>query len=260
MNSAISPTDPPPLVSFDRVTKRYQGDRPALTEATFALGRSEFVLLTGPSGAGKSTVLRLVCGLELPSAGRVTVAEMDVSREPEAVKKVIGYMPQRFALYPDLTVIENLNFFADVFGSPRDQRAALIERWTIETGMLNEYIDCLEEADLQKVIRYKNRRGQAFEQPGWQILLHVVNHGTQHRTEAAAADLYAGAVHCAAARLCAPAARSPAQSRRYRSEGCHRAGYDVLRIRGAGPDDPVRPCHPRRSDSRSVLCRRSRFR
>src|SRR5512147_2817388 len=80
MISATSTSDTAPLVAFDRVTKRYGRDRTALSDATFTLQRGEFVLLAGPSGAGKSTVIRLICGLEFSTSGRVTVAGEDISR------------------------------------------------------------------------------------------------------------------------------------------------------------------------------------
>jgi ABC-2 type transport system ATP-binding protein len=78
----------------------------------------------GPDGAGKSTILRLLCGLISPSAGEVRIAGRDVQREPEAVRDLIGYMAQRFGLYPDLTVEENMFFYADLFGIGRAERDA----------------------------------------------------------------------------------------------------------------------------------------
>ena len=84
--------------------------------------------LVGPDGAGKTTTLRLLCGALLPTSGQASVMGIDVARDPEAVRRQIGYMPQRFSLYGDLTVRENMRFFADVYGVPRASQPALIER------------------------------------------------------------------------------------------------------------------------------------
>jgi cell division transport system ATP-binding protein len=112
MNPATSPTDLPPIVVFDRVTKRYGGERAALTDATFALSRSEFVLLAGPSGAGKSTVLRLICGLESPTSGQVTVAGENVARMSRRslpfLRRSIGVVLQNLMLLNDRTVVDNV--------------------------------------------------------------------------------------------------------------------------------------------------------
>ncbi len=115
------------MISLKHFVKRFGGTL-AVSDLSLDVDQGQVFGLIGPDGAGKTTTLRVISTAMTPSSGMVTVAGIDVTRDPEAVKKVIGYMPQRFALYPDLTVIENLNFFADVFGSPREQRGALIDR------------------------------------------------------------------------------------------------------------------------------------
>jgi ABC-2 type transport system ATP-binding protein len=87
--------------------------------------RGEIFGLVGPDGAGKTTTLRLICGLMAPTEGRVTVDGHDVAKHPDAVKDAIGYMAQRFGLYQDLTVEENMDFYADLFGVVGAERAAL---------------------------------------------------------------------------------------------------------------------------------------
>lgn len=84
--------------------------------------------LIGPDGAGKTTTLRLLCGALRPDSGRAIVAGIDVVRDPEGVRQRIGYMPQRFSLYGDLTVLENLRFYADAYSVPQTTRAALLTR------------------------------------------------------------------------------------------------------------------------------------
>lgn len=84
--------------------------------------------LIGPDGAGKTTALRMLCGVLRPDAGRALVAGIDVVRDPEGVRRRIGYMPQRFSLYGDLTARENMQFFAEAYGVPRAEQPALMER------------------------------------------------------------------------------------------------------------------------------------
>jgi len=97
------------------LTRRF-GDFVAVRQVSFDVGRGEIFGYLGANGAGKSTTIRILCGLLAASEGEATVAGVDVIRRPEAVRHVIGYMSQRFSLYLDLTVSENLEFFGGAYG------------------------------------------------------------------------------------------------------------------------------------------------
>ncbi|MCL6481845.1 MAG: ABC transporter ATP-binding protein [Firmicutes bacterium] len=98
------------------------GDVRAVDRLSFAVAPGEIFGLVGPDGAGKTTTLRILAGVLTPEAGTAVVAGCDVVRDPEGVKHHISYMPQRFGLYEDLTVDENIRFYADLFAVPRAAR------------------------------------------------------------------------------------------------------------------------------------------
>ncbi len=103
----------------------------AVNELSLQVGRGEIVGLIGPDGAGKTTSMRIVCGLLRPDGGSTQVLSFDSQRQTRELKHHLGYMPQRFSLYPDLSVAENLRFFADMFGvtgqARQDREARLME-------------------------------------------------------------------------------------------------------------------------------------
>ena len=112
------PATPDSAVQAVGLRKRF-GELEAVRDLDLAVGKGEIFGLVGPDGAGKTTTLRMLCGVLAPDAGRVLVMGLDAATEPERVRRWIGYMPQRFSLYGDLTVMENLAFFADLYGVPR---------------------------------------------------------------------------------------------------------------------------------------------
>jgi ABC-2 type transport system ATP-binding protein len=108
-------------VVIENLVKRF-GDFTAVDNVTLGVARGEILGFLGPNGAGKSTTIRILCGLLAPTSGRATVGGFDVATQSEMVKQSIGYMSQRFSLYDDLTVEENLEFFCGIYGVPRDRR------------------------------------------------------------------------------------------------------------------------------------------
>jgi ABC-2 type transport system ATP-binding protein len=111
-------TMPEPVIEVRDLTKRF-GDFTAVDGVSFHVGRGEVVGYLGPNGSGKTTTIRMLLGLLRPTSGSATVLGMDVVRDAEAIRPRAGYMSQRFALYEDLTVVENLRFYAAVYGIPR---------------------------------------------------------------------------------------------------------------------------------------------
>jgi ABC-2 type transport system ATP-binding protein len=109
------------------LTKRF-GKIVAVDHLDLRVRRGELYGFLGPNGAGKSTTLRMLCGILEPSDGEGSVLGIDLRKDPEAVKSAIGYMSQRFSLYDDLTVDENLTFYARVYMVPRAERAGRIGR------------------------------------------------------------------------------------------------------------------------------------
>jgi len=120
------------IIEMRDLTRRF-GDLVAVDHLNLAVERGEIFGLVGPDGAGKTTTLRMLCGLMDPSEGGASVAGYDVVRHPQAVKDQIGYMAQRFGLYQDLTVEENMTFYADLFGimgRDREELSARLLRMT----------------------------------------------------------------------------------------------------------------------------------
>ena len=107
--------------------KRY-GNVEAVRGISFAVEQGELFGIIGPDGAGKTTLLRALCTLLLPDDGEILINGMNTRQHVADIRQIIGYMPQRFSLYQDLTVEQNLNFFADLFQVPEDERRARLEQ------------------------------------------------------------------------------------------------------------------------------------
>ncbi|MBR4156177.1 MAG: ABC transporter ATP-binding protein [Bacteroidales bacterium] len=108
------------IISVKDLTKRF-GDFTAVNRITFDVERGEIFGFLGANGAGKTTAMRMLCGLSYPTSGSGTVAGYDVMREGEMIKRHIGYMSQRFSLYNDLTVWENIRLFAGIYGLSKSE-------------------------------------------------------------------------------------------------------------------------------------------
>lgn len=109
-----------PAVRLDRITKRF-GDFVAVDNVSLEVTPGEIFGFLGPNGAGKSTTIRILCGLLTPTSGTATVAGFDVATQSEDIRRNIGYMSQKFSLYDDLSVIENIEFFAGIYGVPKEK-------------------------------------------------------------------------------------------------------------------------------------------
>jgi len=129
------PGDKRDIIVVEDLVKRF-GSFVANDHLNFRVSRGEIFGFLGANGAGKTTAIRILCGLSKPTSGKVLVAGQDVGTRPEKVKRSIGYMSQRFSLYEDLTVTENIRFYAGIYGlGPaliRERTAALLHRLELE--------------------------------------------------------------------------------------------------------------------------------
>lgn len=125
-----------PAIQTEKLTKRF-GAFTAVDEITFEVSRGEIFGFLGANGAGKTTAMRMLTGLSKPSSGNATVAGFDVYRDTEKIKMNIGYMSQKFSLYEDLTVMENIRFFGGIYGLPgkvlREKSEHLIEQLALQS-------------------------------------------------------------------------------------------------------------------------------
>lgn len=120
--------NPLPIVEVKNVTMRFNLAE-AVKDVSFNVDKGKIFGLVGSDGAGKSTLLRMIATMIQPSQGEIIISGLNVVTERQQIKNIIGYMPQRFGLYQDLTVEENMDFFMDIFNIPRNQRKIRKERY-----------------------------------------------------------------------------------------------------------------------------------
>ncbi|MCB0564053.1 MAG: ABC transporter ATP-binding protein [Phaeodactylibacter sp.] len=133
-----------PAITAEKLTKKF-GDFTAVNQITFEVQKGEIFGFLGANGAGKTTAMRMLNGLSRPTSGQASVAGFDVYRETEKIKKHIGYMSQKFSLYEDLTVRENIQFYGGIYGLPGREIRHQIKELIGGLGM-QEYANTLVKA------------------------------------------------------------------------------------------------------------------
>lgn len=128
---------PETVIKTEKLTKRF-GDFYAVNEITFEVSKGEIFGFLGANGAGKTTAMRMLCGLSSPSSGDAEIAGFDVYKQTENIKKNIGYMSQKFSLYEDLTVLENIRFFGGIYGLSDKQIKLKGEELVTQLGLQTE--------------------------------------------------------------------------------------------------------------------------
>ena len=134
-------------IKAENITKVFR-DFTAVDHISFEVKKGEIFGFLGANGAGKTTAMRMFSGLSIPTSGTATVAGFDVYKETEEIKKNIGYMSQKFSLYNNLTVKENLNFFGGIYGIPRKELKIKGESLLKELGLENEKNKLVSELPL----------------------------------------------------------------------------------------------------------------
>ena len=128
-------------VTVENLEKRF-GDFQAVNKVSFQVKRGEIFGFLGPNGAGKSTTMRMICGIIIPTAGKADVIGFDVFTEAEQIKAHIGYMSQKFSLYEDLTVEENIDFYSGIYQIPHAEKKARKD-WVVKMSGLEEHRNSL---------------------------------------------------------------------------------------------------------------------
>jgi ABC-2 type transport system ATP-binding protein len=141
-----------PVVQIENLTKRY-GTFTALEDLTLSLSAGQILGLIGPNGAGKTTAIKIMVGLIRPTSGRATIAGADCVTDARKIKRLVGYMPDRFGSYDNMRVREYLDFFGAAFGIPRRQRIKRIDEVMEMTGttyMRDKYVESLSHGMQQR--------------------------------------------------------------------------------------------------------------
>jgi ABC-2 type transport system ATP-binding protein len=120
---SVLPESRPASIQVMNLVKHF-GKHEAVKGVSFPIGKGEIFGLLGPNGAGKSTTINMMCGYLQPTSGNMTIDGLSIHHEPLKVKRLLGVVPQEIALYKDLSALENLEFFGQIYGMPRDERKA----------------------------------------------------------------------------------------------------------------------------------------
>ncbi len=140
MNKEIS-------IKSENITKKF-GDFFAVDQISFEVSKGEIFGFLGANGAGKTTAMRMFCGLSIPTSGNATIAGFDVYKETEKIKKNIGYMSQKFSLYENLTILENLEFFGGIYGLSNQEIKKKSIELVAKLGLENEKNKLVSELPL----------------------------------------------------------------------------------------------------------------